>query len=93
MNTQRPGQAFKLTFDVYPTPSELLTRKSFSFSPENSGVNFTELSGVMRDCKPRVAVLRQEGTNGDREMCSAFYSGKKFISFLFLYLYQKYLVI
>lgn len=24
--------------------------------------------------KPKVAILRQEGTNGDREMCSAFYS-------------------
>ena len=25
-------------------------------------------------CKPKVAILRQEGTNGDREMISAFYS-------------------
>ncbi len=41
---------------------------SVSFSPET-----THRAFLKTDRKPRVAVLREEGSNGDREMISAFY--------------------
>ena len=40
-----------------------------SFAPEP-----TPASLLLRDGKPKVAILREEGSNGDREMTSAFFS-------------------
>jgi phosphoribosylformylglycinamidine synthase len=40
-----------------------------SFAPEP-----TPASLLVRDRKPKVAILREEGSNGDREMTSAFFS-------------------
>jgi phosphoribosylformylglycinamidine synthase len=40
-----------------------------SFEPEP-----TPASLLLRDRKPKVAILREEGSNGDREMTSAFFS-------------------
>ncbi len=48
----RPGPAYKVTFDVAPTPDMVLKL----------------------DPKPLVAVIREEGSNSDREMAAAFYS-------------------
>lgn len=59
---KRSGPAYKLTFEPEPTPAEWKT------SPTGD---------VAADPKPRpkVCVLRQEGSNGDREMLSAFHEG------------------
>ena len=48
----RPGPSYKLTFDVQPTPRDLLQSLT----------------------KHRMAVIRQEGSNGDRELLAAFYA-------------------
>jgi len=40
-----------------------------SFEPEPTPAAF-----LLRDSKPKVAILREEGSNGDREMTSAFFS-------------------
>lgn len=42
---------------------------SLTFEPEE-----TPLVILTRKAKPRVAIVREEGSNGDREMASAFYS-------------------
>jgi phosphoribosylformylglycinamidine synthase len=52
----------KVNFDR-KGPQYILT-----FSPQNTSQKFLE-----NDVKPKVAVLREEGSNGDREMTSAFY--------------------
>lgn len=48
---------------------------TLTFTPENPlHPPFTkEGAGGVRDIKPKVAILREEGSNGDREMTSAFY--------------------
>ena len=48
----RPGPAYKVSFDMAPTPNIILRREA----------------------KPLVAVIREEGSNSDREMAAAFYS-------------------
>ncbi len=48
----RPGPAYRLQFEPYPTAPALLDRQE----------------------KPKVAIIREEGSNGDREMTSAFYA-------------------
>ncbi|KAL6178387.1 hypothetical protein ACLB2K_049905 [Fragaria x ananassa] len=40
-----------------------------SFTP-----SFTDEKYVTATCKPKVAVIREEGSNGDREMAAAFYA-------------------
>jgi len=51
---------------------------SLSFTPQNPPLPPFTKGGVggLRDSKPRVAIIREEGSNGDREMTSAFYQAK-----------------
>jgi len=48
----RSGPSYKLSFEPFSTPVELLERID----------------------KPKVAIIREEGSNGDREMASAFFA-------------------
>jgi phosphoribosylformylglycinamidine synthase len=50
-------------------------RYTLTFTPQNPPLPPFTKGGVggVRDSKPRVAIIREEGSNGDREMTSAFY--------------------
>ena len=50
-------------------------RYTLTFTPQNPPLAPFTKGGVggLRDSKPRVAIIREEGSNGDREMTSAFY--------------------
>lgn len=55
-------QEHRYTFDMQASPYRV------SFNPEPTAPNV-----LQRKNKPRVAIIREEGSNGDREMASAFY--------------------
>ena len=73
VNFDRKGPVYKLTFTPSFQPFELL--KVSPLTPPSplrgDGKGGGELSQVSK--LPKVAILREEGSNGDREMASAFY--------------------
>ena len=67
----RFGPSYRTTFKVTPTPLTLMSLPLLS----DPGMMQTDGTiNPLAKCKPRVAILRQEGTNGDREMAAAFHS-------------------
>ena len=73
VNFDRKGPAYKLTFT--PSSQSFGVLKISSPTPSSpsrgEGKGGGELSRVSK--LPKVAILREEGSNGDREMASAFY--------------------
>jgi phosphoribosylformylglycinamidine synthase len=67
-NFDRKGPQYELTF----TPNPPSPPFDPSVSPLTKGGIKGGLEGLM-DVKPKVAIIREEGSNGDREMTSAFY--------------------
>ena len=64
----RPGPAYRLTFDDFAPASATSSSSHSSLSPS------AEADSKGSRQRHRVAVVRQEGSNGDREMLAAFHA-------------------
>jgi phosphoribosylformylglycinamidine synthase len=73
VNFYRKGPQYVLTFTPQNTPSSPGNPPAPPL--EKGGKGGFEKRGVeeLMDVKPKVAIIREEGSNGDREMTSAFY--------------------
>ncbi len=69
VNFDRKGHQYKLTF-IPKNP--LSSPVDPSVSPLTKG-GIEKGFGGLKDAKPKIAIIREEGSNGDREMASAFY--------------------
>ena len=66
----RPGPAYRLTFDDF-APASATSSSSSSHSSLSPSAEADSKGSRQRH---RVAVVRQEGSNGDREMLAAFHA-------------------
>ncbi|MGB9715147.1 MAG: phosphoribosylformylglycinamidine synthase [Thermodesulfovibrionales bacterium] len=73
INFDRKGPQYKLTFIPQNTSSSFINPPTPPLAKGGKGGFKKGAKDGLSDAKPKVAVIREEGSNGDREMASAFY--------------------